>query len=326
MSQQKSERIVNLTILLLSSRRYLSKDRIRVLIEGYHDMTDAGFERTFERDKDDLRRLGIPVQTGSNDAFFEDEVGYRIERTEFELPPVEFNPAEAAVLAVASHVWQEEAAGESTTLALAKLRAAGLPIEHPHTALQPALRAREASFSPLFEAVSRRTVVRFGYRGHPELRTVQPWSMPYRNGSWYVIGWDTGREALRCFKLSRISQQPELVGRDNAYQVPDNHDPQDALDAMAPQQAVDHAVLAVQDGHAPDLTRRGRIVESPVPLPDGFAAHEVPYGWPDELVGQACAHAPHVVLLSPPDLRAKAIARLRQVAAGVAGVPQPEEA
>ena len=225
----------------------------------------------------------------------------------------------AAVLAVASHVWQEEAAGESTTLALAKLRAAGLQIQDPQRALQPALRARESSFGVLFEAVSRRTVVRFGYRGHPDLRTVQPWSLPYRNGSWYLIGHDTGRDALRCFKLSRISTEPQLVGKDSAFAVPADHNPQDSLDAMAPQQGVDHAVLAVAQGYAPELTRRGRPVASPVPLPPGFHAHEVPYAWAEELAGQVGAHAPHVLVLSPPDVRAAAIAHLERVVAAVEG-------
>jgi proteasome accessory factor B len=106
MTQHKSERIMNLAICLLMSRRYLEKTRIREIVEGYHDLSDAAFERTFERDKDELRTLGVPVETGSNDAFFPDEVGYRIRREDFELPAIDFTAAETAALGLAATVWE----------------------------------------------------------------------------------------------------------------------------------------------------------------------------------------------------------------------------
>ena len=80
MTTRKTERILNLTICLLVSDRYLPKSRIREAVEGYHNLSDAAFERTFERDKDELRALGVPIEVGSFDAFFDDEQGYRIRR------------------------------------------------------------------------------------------------------------------------------------------------------------------------------------------------------------------------------------------------------
>ena len=64
MTTRKTERILNLTICLLVSDRYLPKSRIREAVEGYHDLSDAAFERTFERDKDELRSLGVPIEVG----------------------------------------------------------------------------------------------------------------------------------------------------------------------------------------------------------------------------------------------------------------------
>ena len=78
MTTRKTERILNLTICLLVADRYLTKDRIREAVEGYHDLSDGAFERTFERDKDELRALGVPIEVGSFDVFFDDEPGYRI--------------------------------------------------------------------------------------------------------------------------------------------------------------------------------------------------------------------------------------------------------
>ena len=65
MAPRKTERILNLTICLLVSGRYLPKSRIREAVEGYHNLSDAAFERTFERDKDELRSLGVPIEVGS---------------------------------------------------------------------------------------------------------------------------------------------------------------------------------------------------------------------------------------------------------------------
>lgn len=125
MAPRKSERLVNLTICLLASQRFLPKNKIREAVEGYHGMGDAAFERTFERDKDELRAMGVPIETGSNDLLFDDEPGYRIPRSDFELPPVEFTPDEMGVLGAATRVWQQASTAGSTATALAKLRAAG---------------------------------------------------------------------------------------------------------------------------------------------------------------------------------------------------------
>ena len=125
MTTRKTERILNLTICLLVSGRYLPKSRIREAVEGYHDLSDAAFERTFERDKDELRSLGVPIEVGSFDPLFDDEPGYRILPSEFELPPIDLDAEEAAVVGVAARVWQHASMAESTTSAMAKLRAGG---------------------------------------------------------------------------------------------------------------------------------------------------------------------------------------------------------
>src|SRR5665811_16982 len=91
MAPRKTERQLNLVICLLASRRYLTREKIRDSVEGYQGLSDAAFQRMFERDKDDLRDLGIPIETGSNDSYFDDEQGYRILPGDFELPPVEFS-------------------------------------------------------------------------------------------------------------------------------------------------------------------------------------------------------------------------------------------
>src|SRR5690606_26091473 len=98
MTTRKTERILNLTICLLVSGRFVSKGQIREAVEAYHGLSDAAFERTFERDKDELRALGVPIEVGSYDPLFDDEPGYRIRPSEFELPPIDLTADEAAVV------------------------------------------------------------------------------------------------------------------------------------------------------------------------------------------------------------------------------------
>ena len=165
--------ILNLTICLLVSGRYLPKSRIREAVEGYHDLSDAAFERTFERDKDELRSLGVPIEVGSFDPLFDDEPGYRILPSEFELPPIDLDAEEAAVVGVAASMAARQHAAESTTSAIAKLRAGGVePDASQLGALEPVRQATESAFEPLWHAVHR-IRVSFTYRDGA-CRTLEP--------------------------------------------------------------------------------------------------------------------------------------------------------
>ncbi len=116
----------------------------------------------FERDKDELRDLGIPIEMGTIDKFFSDDVGYRIRRDVFELPEVHLEPDEAAVLGVAARVWQHARLSEATTSAVLKLKAAGIQTDQSAlSAIEPHVGASEPAFDPLWSAVVSRTAVRF---------------------------------------------------------------------------------------------------------------------------------------------------------------------
>src|SRR5262245_11730040 len=124
MSARCTERLLNLTICLMAGRRPLSKADLRGMIADYRNATsDESFERMFERDKDDLREMGIPLVTELQDAFFEDEVGYRIDPKAYALPEIEVGPDEMAVLTLAARAWQQAALAPAATAALRKLEA-----------------------------------------------------------------------------------------------------------------------------------------------------------------------------------------------------------
>ncbi|MEP6666451.1 MAG: WYL domain-containing protein, partial [Nocardioidaceae bacterium] len=123
MTARKSERLMNLTICLLVARNFIPKHRIRLAVEGYHDLGDDAFDRMFDRDKEELRVLGVPIEVGSVEKGFEDEVGYRVSRARFELPEISLEADEAAVVGLAARVWQHASLASATTQGLRKLRA-----------------------------------------------------------------------------------------------------------------------------------------------------------------------------------------------------------
>ena len=219
MSASKSERLLNLLIMLLSTRDWVGRERIRQVIEGYRGLDDRNFDRTFERDKAELRNIGVPVETGNHSSEGGDP-GYRVDRSAFELPPVSFTADELAALGAAARVWQDSVAADETRVALATLRAAGAdPDAARLLTLQPQLTSVDG-LDVWWEALRDRREVRFGYRGDP--RRLQPWRIVQRRGHWYVIGFDLDRAEKRHFKLSRLTAPPRAVGESASYEPPED--------------------------------------------------------------------------------------------------------
>src|SRR5579864_6997239 len=145
MSRRKTERLLGLVVCLLSAGRYLTATQIRAAVPGYPDSFDA-FKRMFERDKDELRELGIPLETGVSG---EEEIGYRISRQAYELPDIRLEPDEAAVLGLAARVWRRAELAGAAEGALLKLRAAGIDAEDmTQPGIEPRLQTGEAAFGP----------------------------------------------------------------------------------------------------------------------------------------------------------------------------------
>ncbi|MFZ2624883.1 MAG: DNA-binding transcriptional regulator, partial [Propionibacterium sp.] len=126
MAARTTERLMNLTIALLSARRPLTKQRLRAIVGGYENLKDQSFNRQFERDKDELRAAGVPIEVDTEDPSLDGENGYRIPRAAFELPPVRFDDEELSALGLAASVWQQASAAGEAVSALTKLRAAGV--------------------------------------------------------------------------------------------------------------------------------------------------------------------------------------------------------
>ncbi len=209
---------MNLTICLLVARTNITKDRIRQAVDGYHDLTDEAFDRMFDRDKEELRVLGVPIEVAPVARGFDDEVGYRIHRDQFELPEITLEADEAAVIGLAARVWQHARLASATSQGLRKLKAGGVDVDESALAiLEPQLVSDEPAFDAVLEAVTGRIPIGFAYRASGAVESTQrafePWGIASWHGHWYVVGHDRGRGAARMFRVSRIVGAVTQLGR-----------------------------------------------------------------------------------------------------------------
>lgn len=308
----KSERLLNLLIMLLVQRRYLTKDRIRSIL--YPDASEAAFERMFDRDKEELRSLGVPIEVGQLDPLFDDEPGYRIRPDELALPPVELEPDEAAVVGVATKVWEHARLARATTDAVAKLRAAGVPVDVSALDLvEPRLSADEPSFDVFWEAAQDRRAVVFDYArpgGTPSTRHLQPWGVARYSGRWYAVGLDTDRGEERVFRLSRVVGTARAVGPPAAYDVPAGTDVQAVARRLAQPRGEGGSVVLVRPGAGHSLRRDATATEHGVEGPDGTDRWDRLVLPRADVADEVLAHGADAVVESPATLREEVVARL----------------
>lgn len=324
MAISKVERLMNLVIALLSTRGYISAEKIRSSVAGYADSPSAeAFSRMFERDKNELRDLGIPLETGRLSTFDPGE-GYRINRDAYALPPVELTPDEAAAVAVATQLWDSPELITATQGALLKLRAAGVdldpdaPVSIAAPAGQPGLRGSEDTLGRLLAAVDAGQVVQFSHRSsrtEPYItRTVEPWGVLTERGRWYLVGHDRDREATRVFRLSRIGSDVTPIGPVGAVNRPENLDLRkivaSAVTEVAAGPAGTEATVWVADGRATALRRAGTSTGAgQVAGRDGEIV-EI-FGAADWLVREIAGYGADAVVLRPSALRDEVLDRLR---------------
>lgn len=320
----KTERLLNLVIALLHTRQPLSRARLRQAVPDYAAGSDEAFERMFERDKDELRALGIPLRTEPIDPFFDDEPGYRIDQREYALPQIDFAPDELAVLGLAARAWGQASLAGPAAQALRKLEAAGLVRDESSVAgIEPLLHTREPAFEPVRDAVLSRTPLRFDYRGGTGdllQRQVQPWGLTSWHGRWYLTAYDLDRDAPRVFRLDRVVGRPAKAGRKGGYGVPSGHDAVALIRASVGADAAPTttARLLVREGAAASLRRRGEVVDDAGAI-EGWEAVELATGSLPGLAREVAAAGPDVRVLAPDELRDLVGRRLRAVLAAHGG-------
>ncbi|WP_018656428.1 helix-turn-helix transcriptional regulator [Actinomadura flavalba] len=335
MSRRKTERLLNLVVCLLATRRFLTAEQIRRAVPGYPDGAEA-FKRMFERDKEELRELGVPLEVGSDvSGGGGEEIGYRIPPQDYELPELHLTPDEAAVLNLAARVWQRASMADAVSGALLKLRAAGVetgsvPDAAPALGIEPRVDTGDPAFPPLWEAVRDGRPVTFTYQGVGRTaaarRHLEPWGVVSRRGRWYVVGHDRDRGESRVFRLSRIIGDVAPDGPPGSVTVPDGVDVRALAFATPDAQAEPRpATVRLRAGAAHGPRRWASEVR---PLPGGeWDEATLTFRDADWFAPYLARFAADVVVLDPPDLREAVIQHLkRALHAGAATGEKANEA
>ncbi|WP_019633867.1 helix-turn-helix transcriptional regulator [Actinomadura atramentaria] len=316
MSRRKTERLLNLVVCLLATRRYLTAEQIRRAVPGYPDGDDA-FKRMFERDKEELRELGVPLEVGSDrTGGGGEETGYRIPPQDYELPDMRLEPDEAAVLGLAARVWQRASMADAASGALLKLRAAGVETGDAGAAVGVEPRVgTDPAFPALWEAVRDGRPVTFRYQGvgrtESAVRHLEPWGVVSRRGRWYVVGHDRDRRGTRVFRLSRIHGAVAPDGPPGTVEVPAGVDVRKiAFDSVEPAGDPRPATVRLRSGAAQGPRRWAAEVR---PGGDGWDEAVLTFRDADRFAPYLARFGGDVVVLDPPDLREAVIQRLKAV-------------
>lgn len=321
MATAKAERLLNLVIALVNSPRFRTAAWIREKVAGYGDApTEEAFFRTFERDKTELRDLGVPLQTPDDGSD-----GYRILPGEFALPDLSFTPSETAALGLAARLWETTALAGPGSNAIRKIRDVAAPDpdaeQHAHAAslLQPRVRTGDPAFTPIYAAVRSGRAVTFEYRkdpaGNVERRNVQPWGLVSFRARWYLVGFDTERSAVRTFRLSRIAGKVTALGPVGVAKAPDGLDLLAFVAGSVESPADRSCVLLIRPGSAAGLRRRAKPAEAEPATLDRIGGHadwdvvEMPFSHLWDTARTIAGQGPDAVVLDPPDLR-EAVVRL----------------
>jgi proteasome accessory factor B len=322
-----AERLLNLVIALVNTSARMTKEQIRRSVAGYADAaSDDAFERMFERDKDTLRELGIPILTVTGSGHG-DDIGYRIDQEAYALPPIDLTAAELGVLSLAAQFWQDSSARVDTSRAITKLRAVGAAPEATDltAGLAPRVSAGGEAFAPLLDAVQARQAVTFRYRaassGEVLTRVIEPWKLLARRGGWFVVGRDRDRGAPRSFRLSRIEGRVRTLGPPEAFGEPDAA----ALSSVLASWSAGEsrvATLAVRPERAEALRARAVDPTDELDLTDPRLARavadrdvvHVPFTSAWELAEEVVGYGDAVLVLAPPAVR-DIVLRLLRVAA-----------
>ncbi len=306
MAVDRTERLLNLILCLLGTQRAVPRAVLRSAVPGYAEATsDEAFERMFERDKEELRGMGVPVETVlTSDGEVE---GYRIDAGDYAMPEITFTAEELSVLGLAAQAWSDAALSAPATAALRKVEATvGARGEIPGGTWHSGTPVRgEAELPVLWEAIRTRHLVAFDYQAlgesEPTTREVHPWATVRWRGAWYLAAWNPQRADKRVYRLSRIAGSVRRV--EAQFEPVDPGDVRDLVAELAAPEPDQVALIRLPADRGASLRARGRTADDEV--------IEVPYRSGDHLLGEILSSGGTV--LEPTDLRRTARAELQRV-------------
>ena len=308
------ERLLNLVGLLLETSTPLTFEQIRETLDAYRaDKADSA-KRMFERDKDQLREFGIPLQLVDTDVWGTEQ-GYIIPKDEYYLPEIAFTPEELGALLVAAQSGGENTRADQAARKLLYGADGGVLAGLAGGPLASGSDARSTLVIDCADAAQRRRKVRFGYRtsqGQAGERHVAAYAMVFRGGHWYLVGHDDDRDDVRAFRLSRFTGDVEDAG--DGDKPPEGFRAADHVQAGAwAAAAEDHAAIAFSPRVAwwaeGSFAGARRVSEND----DGWVEVDVPMADPGLLASLVLQFGPEAIVRGPDELRDEIVRRLEAV-------------
>ena len=308
MSAEKTERLINLTLGLLSSKRFLTKNEIFRNVAGYSGSAET-MERMFERDKDELRNMGIEIEVGQIDPLFEDEVGYLIKSSDIQIQPTDFSKDELMLMTMAANTWKESVLSDISKNALMKLASIDSQIALNKVAISTFNDdgITVLQFQTIVEAIRNRKFLSFLYNN--KKRLVAPFALKSMNGFWYLIGQEKGSQ-IKIFKIIRIQSEIESSTDQPRFDIPLDFKADDFLNKQ--NENVRSATLLIRENRVMALRNRGKLS----PSSNGWEKLELTFDDLDELTREILWYADDVVVNSPEDLKNKVINSLQEIING----------
>ncbi len=268
---RKIERLINLTIALLATKRFLTKSEIFRTVEGYEGTAETK-ERMFERDKDDLRTLGIQIEVGSFDPLFADEAGYRIHSDNYQLDLGEISSTQISLLSLAAQAWEGAALDDVAQSAIMKLNSMGIPADQLNLpAVSLKLSNSSEDLKVVTAAIAESDFLIFSYLGSDleiQVRTVIPFSLANKSGYWYINAIDQDVQEVRTFRVDRIQSEITSTTNKEEFEIP-NEIAQN-LDSQEPE---GYALIDIRKGKghhlrsaATEITDKGEWDHIKIPI------------------------------------------------------------
>lgn len=297
--QRVIERILNLLAFLLTVERPVTAEEIRNTVAGYDQDSDAAFRRTFERDKDLLRSLGVPLEMTALD-IWEVDSGYVIPVDDYAIADPGLTEEERSALLVAAQAVQF--AGQTTGLsAIFKLGGASPVLNAPNVAAD--LGHGLDVLGILFGGISKRTMVRFSYSD--KKRRVRPYALAHRFGHWYLAAPETAAvDVVKAFRVDRMTDV-ELDEGGMTFDVPDDFDASTVIPSRRDSGEADEVatvrfrrdVASVAASQIPGTTQHE--------VDDQFVDLHVPVRQDAAFIGWVLGYDDAAVILDPDHLRDK---------------------
>lgn len=294
--QKVIERILNLLAFLLTVGRPVTSEEIRHTVKGYDQPSDEAFRRTFERDKDLLRSLGVPLSTTYTDVW-EVEMGYVVPSDELLLDDPGFTDDERTALLLAAEAVRF---GGRATQMDAVFKLGGARRSHSTAPVLADLGDDLDSLGDLFGAVSDRRDVRFLYRDRH--RTVLAYGLVHRYGHWYLVGPEARElDTVKAFRVDRMDAVT-IGDAPASFDRPEDFDAGDVLAGIGPPGGDGTARIRFDREVADVALHRSpsaRIVEED----EATVLIEVPKGDDGSMISWVLGFDDRAVIESPTELR-----------------------